>query len=283
VITLGVVPGQNVKKGDLLIEVERFDLREDLMKANLRRANLEMELNLMKRQYTDNSELQSIENRLKIKSLITEKDILLMEAREKTGLEAQSADLLKIDHTEKDSVYEVKLKALSEEIVMQQMRAKVQQEELRSDFASKQQALTAEISELQLSISLLEAEENVLKQFASFDGTVGNVYVELDEVAESFEKLISLYAKESTLIKAFASERDTNRLEEGSVVKVVSTNRSYSVLGHIEALGSRVTSYPQKINPQTGITAYGQEIFVRIDENSQFLNGEKVYVYQVKN
>ena len=68
-------------------------------------------------------------------------------------------------------------------------------------------------------------------------------------------------------------------LETIKNVEVESTNRMYKISGEIIEIGSRITSFPEKLNVINGVKSYGQEIFVKISENNKFLNGEKVYVY----
>ena len=84
------------------------------------------------------------------------------------------------------------------------------------------------------------------------------------------------------MIKAYTKENQTAVLRVGQEVKVTATNRAYEINGTIESMGSRVTSYPAKINPNPNGQSYGQEVFVRISAANNFLKGEKVYVYAIE-
>ena len=99
------------------------------------------------------------------------------------------------------------------------------------------------------------------------------------ELVPPYQSILSIYSLNPTVIKAFINERGIAGLNVGAKVQVESTNRMYRISGEIIEIGSRITSYPQKLNVINGVNSYGQEIFVKISENNQFLNGEKVYVY----
>ena len=64
----------------------------------------------------------------------------------------------------------------------------------------------------------------------------------------------------------------------GDVVTVVAVDRRYNVEGKIIDIGSRIVGYPSRLLPRPDIDLWGQEIFIRIPDGNEFLNGEKVIV-----
>ena len=74
------------------------------------------------------------------------------------------------------------------------------------------------------------------------------------------------------------NEKNRYNLNVGDSVLVESANRNYKISGTVVEIGSRIVSYPTRLLEIQDRKIWGQEIFVRIPENNQFLNGEKVYV-----
>ena len=103
--------------------------------------------------------------------------------------------------------------------------------------------------------------------------------MQLNELVPPYQSILSIYSLNPTIIKAFVNERGMRGINVGANVEVESTNRMYKISGEIIEIGSRITSFPEKLNVINGVKSYGQEIFVKISENNKFLNGEKVYVY----
>ena len=148
-------------------------------------------------------------------------------------------------------------------------------------------ALSADTAQMKSQISTVdELLENLTRQssygvvVAKFDGIVGSVSVQLDELVRPYTTVVTLYGGQPTVIKAYLNERTVKRSLIGSDVIVKSRSRKYEIEGRITEVGKRIVPYPEMINPGTeGTQAYGQEIFVKIPADNQFLNGEMVYVY----
>ena len=128
----------------------------------------------------------------------------------------------------------------------------------------------------------LENENGQLLRRAEKKGTIGNMFVQRNELVPPYKTLFTVYDLNPTLIKAFVQEQGVQNLRIGARVMVESINRKYEIEGQIIEIGSRVTAYPDKINPLTNQKSYGQEIFVNIPNDNDFLNGEKVFVYIVE-
>ena len=70
----------------------------------------------------------------------------------------------------------------------------------------------------------------------------------------------------------------TYEIMSGDEVVVESTNRQYKIKGIVSEVGSRIIEYPNRLKGFREIEAYGRELFIKIPEESNFLNGEKVFV-----
>jgi hypothetical protein len=62
------------------------------------------------------------------------------------------------------------------------------------------------------------------------------------------------------------------------VVIVESTNRSYHIEGKIIEIGARIIEYPNRLKTNQNVAMWGQELFIKIPEQNDFLNGERVFV-----
>jgi len=178
-----------------------------------------------------------------------------------------------------DSMKLARILFLEKEMVNQskQMEARVIQ--MTSRFTQDTSLLKGKIKILKNDLLMLEGESADLIQYADQTGNIGNLNVQLNELVPPYQSILSIYSLNPTVIKAFINERGIAGLNVGAKVQVESTNRMYRISGEIIEIGSRITSFPQKLNAISGVNSYGQEIFVKISENNQFLNGEKVYVY----
>lgn len=280
---LYVVPGQDVKKGDLLLEVERPDLKLDLEKKENDLNRSDLERTAVIEGYNSDLSLLEAEITGKIERLQSEKIQI------QTGLEVRTESKERLSQmigvkslTKPDTVTQVKLNSLDQEINSLRTIFSREQRRLSAKKDNELQLLSAQEVILNKELSELRKETSQLVRRSEFDGTIGNVYVQMNELVPPYNRIISVYNSRPSVIKAYSGEREVTELSIGKEVTVKSTNRTYSIDGVITEIGSRVTAYPDKISPVQGQKYYGQEIFIEIPEENQFLNGEKVYVY-VKN
>jgi len=279
--TIHVIPGQDVKKGDLLVEVVRPDLMYDIDKAtndlntylqekNMFITNMNHEIRLNRLEKI--SEMEGIDEdiyQLKnqydqnqgIRDALEGVDIY----NDTTGSEFQSTLLLQIEYLEKkkgqmEAIYNQKTNQLEEkkksEIDIYNLKIEQQRKELE----------------------LLENEANFLMNYAPVDGTIGDVIAQVGELIEPYTTVLSLYEINPSVIKAYMNEKNKYNLNVGDKVYVESANREYNISGTVIEIGSRIVSYPNRLLEVQDRKIWGQEIFIKIPEDNQFLNGEKVYV-----
>jgi HlyD family secretion protein len=138
-------------------------------------------------------------------------------------------------------------------------------------FELQHARLTSEIT------SLLK-EKEMLVQTAPIDGTIGNVSVQLMELVPPYQTIISVYDENPSIIRAYMNEQAVIPVQVGDKVSVESSNRSYAIEGEIIEIGSRIVSYPKQMISGEQVEMWGKELFVKIPDENNFLNGEKVYV-----
>lgn len=277
-----VLPGQSVSAGQPMVRVSRMDMDLEISKAyyELDQVVLDSlqsvqeqsnEINLLRLDY--DRKRQELEFKLRELDLI-KKD----EARS-----SQLVDqLLNRETTTTREAIQLKIDFYKNEIDLLTQHWQSELKLLRQASDTRQKMHHLRIQEVSLKIKELGLEQQQLIRTAPFDGTVGSVFVELQEILAPYDKILNIYESKPSLIKAYTEENSAADLQIGQQVIVTSTNRSYEVSGAIESLGSRVTDYPARVNPNPNMNSYGQEVFIRISPDNRFLKGEKVYVYTVE-
>ena len=278
VIDIRVISGQEVVVGDTLVVVSRPDLILDMAKKSN-----ELEENYSKKAMSIENkqskiELLSIERDGKVNRLLAKKNELETKLYQDDIIRSQLQQVSK--RNSGDSLSMLELNSILAEIkdVREYYRKEIQRQNLQllQDTVRINQTIAINEKEMES----LETEEHGLVKIAQFPGIVGTVEVQLGELVSPYKTLITIYELQPSLIKAFKNETISAPVRPGDSVKIVSENRSYSIIGVVKELGARITSYPTKIQPMNSeIRNYGQEIFISIPKNNHFLNGEKVYVY----
>ena len=272
-----VVPGQKVTKGELLIEVVIPDLDLDMRQKENQLLQIDVGFKTINSEHEATLALIEAKYKLEIDEVSLEIQRLKTEINQNknsrevigrlTGAEAQedSLQLLKLDQLEK-SLENLKVKRKRE----LQAEDNKHVNEVRILMAKKVIATEEK--------QALERSREKLAFRAESDGTIGSISVEINELVSPFRKLLTIYELKPSLIKAYVSEALVGTLEVGDKVSVRASNRDITTPGIIEEIGTRVTNYPNQINPGTE-PRYGQEVFIRIPRTHEFLDGEKVFVY----
>ena len=275
-----VVPGQQVKKGDKLFVAESTNLEADIYQKNSELSSLNIQEVGLNNHYQLEQEILKSETSFKILVMENELNELMFEQR----IQDQNSIRLKavfdgIINAQVDSIKLARILFLEKEMVNQSKQMEARMIQMASRFTQDTSLLKGKIKILKNDLLMLEGESADLIQYADQTGNIGNLNVQLNELVPPYQSILSIYSLNPTVIKAFINERGIAGLNVGAKVQVESTNRMYRISGEIIEIGSRITSFPQKLNAISGVNSYGQEIFVKISENNQFLNGEKVYVY----
>ena len=275
-----VVPGQEVKKGDKLFIAESTNLEADIYQKNSELNSLNVQEVGLNNNYQLEQDILRSETSFEIMRMKNEISELMLEKR----IYDQNSRKLKAVfdgtiNTQIDSIKLARILFLKKEIINQSKQMEVRIIQITSKFKQDTSLIKGKIKILKNDLSKLELQSLDLIQYADQTGNIGNLNVQLNELVPPYQSILSIYSLNPTIIKAFINERGVKGINVGTKVKVESTNRMYRISGEIIEIGSRITSFPEKLNVINGIKSYGQEIFVKISENNKFLNGEKVYVY----
>jgi len=275
---LFVSPGQNVSIGDSLLVVERPDLELDL-----KNALKELEILKKKESQVDmdtKSKLRETElkHRLKIAELETRLERVRLELQQESNVSQQILSQLGKDSLDVLSELKAAVRLLNDQIKLERNIFIEQTNAVRASRNDELAVLALEIEKVELELKSLKEEQNQLVQIAQFNGTVGSISAQLFELVPSFKTIISLYDSSPSLIKAYVNEQSDFEVRIGSKVSVKSISRKYLIEGEIVEVGSRIISYPNQMIQGNQMKMWGKEIFIKIPENNEFLNGERVYV-----
>ncbi len=276
-----VVPGQEVRVGDTLLRVSRPDLSLEIDKKRneLERSKsekLQSEQNYRSKLALSRLEAEGKLNRLQmelteINTRISQQHSINQKLR---GGEGNGGN-----YSFSDSLMMMKKASIEQEYLDVKNYLDKELDRLRLKFHDEQSLIDKIITINMRELTALEEEYSSLIQIAKINGIVGVVNVQLHELVPPYKSVVSIFETRPSLIKAYMNEAISYPVSVGDSVKVVSENRLYSIEGVVLELGARITDLPDKIQPVTTTRSYGQEVFIRIPANNQFLNGEKVFVH----
>lgn len=279
-----VVPGQEIKIGQLLLEIERPDLVLDMDKLiNQKNAVISKQSKSIQ-DFNSRIRLLEIETANKITRLDAEAEELTARMEINNLNYSRIAALVDVDSSDSDMTMEenlllrIRINSLNKEVLLLQNHFTSEKERWKILLDRDLEIISGNLLLLDKEIEVLKEEERSLIQRATFDGTIGNVSVQLLELIPPYETIISIYESHPTLIKAYMNETNQYEVQVGNKVIVESTNREYQIDGEIVEIGSRFVAYPDQIRIPNQPDIWGQEIFIKISPDNRFLNGEKVFV-----
>ncbi|PIB37174.1 hypothetical protein BFP72_18055 [Reichenbachiella sp. 5M10] len=276
-----VLPGQEVKKGDPLLKVERQDLllEVDNMKNNLERLQSQISIYQIEKQHEMDLAQMDVDLITSDNQAEIERLKLLLQQQAEIAQSIESLNISPSGNTSTDRSYvQLRIEVLREEISHAKQQYQLKKKKLNTLYELKIKESENEMKQYDDQLVLLQQEESELYQVAKEDGTVGNILIEQDELASPFTTLMTIYAHDPSVIRALINERQNAELNTGQSVIVESTNRAYHVSGTISEIGSRIIEYPSRLKINQELPMYGREIFIKIPDQSNFLHGEKVYV-----
>lgn len=270
-----VVPGQEVQKGDKLIEVESPQLNLDIQK-------LRKEIELFKSEKKEKKALLDS----KIKLLESEKSILKGEIENDIKLIQNEIDLNnKLTQTISKDIPTDSLTALKLQIKSIREKGNLELQGLDIRILDLKQENEFDQSQIQSKIELANEElewklreERRLNKFATFSGVIENVYVKEGEEVEAFTSLVSINPKHPTSVVGYLVGKKERDRELGEIVTVKSLEQpKLEIQGKIIGFGA-VVELPQIMEKDNSLTTFGLEIFIEIPEDNPLVVGEQIIV-----
>lgn len=277
--TVHVVPGRQVKAGDVLVELTSNELEIDIDKLSnritvlkseqLEKSKLvESEIAYVKAEHSItieeiDTDIEQIKSRIELNRNLTREFT--------TGNDTTSVSL-------SQNPQQTKLKSLQQQKLKHSRAMDIKIEDIRQENTTEQSLLVNQIRLLERELELLLEEKKKLSKFATTDGVVENVYVKDGEQVDSFTPLLSVNPVRPSTVVGYLVGKKFNIPPIGSAVTVSSyDHRSVSVGGKVIGYGS-VSELPEILQKSTAVKAFGREIFIEIALENNFANGEKVLI-----
>lgn len=274
-----VVPGRQVKSGDILVELTSNELEIDIDKLTNRISVLRSEQLEKSKLVASEIEYAKAEHGITIEEIDT--DIGQINSKLElnrsitrefgSGNDTSTLSLAK-------NPQQIKLKSLQQQKQKHDRALQIKIEDIRQENTTEQSLLVNQIKLLERELELLADEKKKLSKFASTDGVVENVYVKDGEQVDAFTSLLSVNPVRPSTVIGYLVGKKVNIPAIGSSVMVSSYDlRTMSVSGKVIGYGS-VTELPDILQKSTAVKAFGREIFIEISPENSFASGEKVLI-----
>jgi multidrug resistance efflux pump len=272
---INVVSGEQVKEGDLLVELTSGTLEIEIAKLTNRIAALRSD-QVEKRKLADSriayirADQGVLVEKLNSEILQTESELKLNKklSRQYVG----GKDSLTDEHP-----VEVKLKALKQQRSRQEEAIAIKVKDILQEKQTEQTLLTNQIGLLEREMQLLQDEKKTLNKYASADGLVENIYVRQGEQVDAYTSLLSIHPIHPTTVVGYMMGKK-EQPAVGSAVNVTSyENKSIAVNGKVIGFGA-VVELPEILQKSTAVKAFGREVFIDIPVQNHFATGEKVLI-----
>lgn len=269
-----VVPGQEIKAGELLVELSSSELEMSLEKLAHKMDVLRSD-QLEKAKLADSKiALIRAESGIKVEELNT--DIAESETDLNLNRRIVKSHNIRWDSTTEQPVTQ-KINALKKQRSREEEASMIRIQDILQESKTEQTLLSNQIILLQRELELLLEEKKKLSKFAATSGVVESVFVKEGEEVQGFTPLLSLNTVHPTAVVGYlVGKKET--LPVGSEVKVRSYEKQRNeASGKIIGYGS-VVMLPEILQKSTAVKAFGREVFIEIMPDNQFAAGEKVLI-----
>jgi len=275
-----IIPGQLVKKGDLILEYSRVSTAPKLSNEQdyyIRDLKAKEEILIQ----TKLNELQSLKDQKQL-----EIGILADEISKKQEYINNKKEIL--GGFAKPSVFiplENELKALEQQKERQQTYFDNRITAIQKDVNTNKSPYKDQISRLRAE-KKFEKDIEVIREsmFAPYDGLIGDIMIVENSKASSYEPLLTMYRNEPSRVKGYVHE-DLRLQVAVNDTFLVSSNkdRTNLIKGIVTGMGKRIVGIPMRLSRVPDRQLYGIEIMISLPPHNDFILGEKVILELHKN
>lgn len=271
---LTVVPGQQVKQGDLLVELESQELEIEMAKLTNRIAILKSELT----EKAKATEARIAYIKAETAIVMEELDAEIRQTSSELKMNEQLTQKFVSDSTVSGSPLEVKIQSLKQQRQKQILAQDLKIKDVVQESATEQKLLENQILLQESELKLMQEERSALTKFASAPGVIKNVYVKPGEQVDSYTPLLEINPLRPTTVVVYLVGKKSDLFPVGTKVSVSAYDqRSTPVTGNVIGYGS-VVELPEILQKSTAVKAFGQEVFIEVPADNTLANGEKVLV-----
>ena len=272
VIRVWVKPGQQVKPGDTLLELNSQFLSQEIEKLDLRLSSVISDRQAQARSMRSAMNLAKAEIQLEISAL--ENDIRMADSQLSLNRKISGAS-----KGSGSSPLEIKIRDLQEQVSIRRQELAHREDEIKNRYALQMNQQQNQEILLRSELAMLKTQRNELIKVSDFNGVVENVYVKAGEVVEEYTDLLSVLPSSPSSVVAYMPS-GSNPPAIGSPVSVHAVgNPNLFVEGKVIGHGS-IVPLPDILQKATAVKAFGKEIFIEIPVGNTFSTGEKVLLKQ---
>jgi multidrug resistance efflux pump len=282
VIKIHVTPGEEVKSGDTLVELDRPDLvlrineligeldalegRGNVNTASIdqkvaevqadysaRRNTIVLEIDKLKAQYQQNLELTS-----KLKSISA------------SGLPSDSNDAMTL-----------RIRGLEKELKVLNESANAQIRVLHGSKGIQKTSSATEASAIRREMEMLLQEKKDLTIIAKDSWVIASVDAHDGEKVSSFNPVLTLARKSPTMVRGYINEKIYTSVGVGDMVEITSQVNGQKIPGKIVGMSSRIVPFPVRLLKTPEMPMYGREVMIRLPQDNDLLLGEKVSIAEM--
>lgn len=274
-----VVPGQQVKAGQLLLDLTSAELEMDIEKITNRIVLLKSEQQSKAKLIQAQVDYLHADMGIPLEEIETEIDQTKSEIQLNKKLTKELATNSDTSvWNEKDNPLQVKLSSLQKQKNKHTQAIRIKETDIRQEGFIDQQQLNNQINLLEQELALLKTEQGKLVKYAAADGVVKSVYIKPGEQVSGFTPLLSITPVSPTTVIGYLAGKNTNAFAVGDSVRVSAYgNGTVRIKGRVIGYGA-VIELPDILQKSTAVKAFGREIFIEIPSQNKFANGEKVLI-----
>jgi HlyD family secretion protein len=274
-----VVPGQQVKAGELLLDLTSAELEMNIEKTSNRITLSKIEQQSKAKLIQAQVDYLEADLGIPLEEIETEieqtKSEILLNKKLTRELATNSDTSV---WNEADNPLQVKLRSLQKQKTKHRQAIRIKETDIRQEGFIDQQQLNNQISLLEQELELLKTEKRKLVKYATADGVVKSVFIKPGEQVNSYTPLLSITPVSPTMVTGYLAGKNNNAFAVGDSVRVSAYgNGSIRITGKVIGYGA-VTELPEILQKSTAVKAFGREIFIEIPSQNNFANGEKVLI-----
>jgi len=271
--TVAVVPGQQVKVGDVLIELTSFNLALDLDRLENRIATLKAER--AEKSKLANSEIAYIKADQGIE--IEKLNVAIIQTESELALNKKLSNEFSEQELNDNNPLKQKIDALKLQRGRYEEAIKIKIADILQETNTEERLLDNQVRLLEQEREMHLAEKNNLRKVAIVEGVVESIFVKPGEQVDAYSELLSVNPVHPTTVVGYLVGKK-KALPIGAEVVVRSyENQRLTASGKVIGYGS-VVPLPEILQKSTAVTGFGREFFVEISAQNGFANGERVLI-----
>ncbi len=270
-----IIPGQKVKKGDLLMEMDKKSLDKEIDNFNQSIAIVNNKNNIQAAEIITN--IQKIKSDKETKVQALKNEIAVEEAKityNRSLLSPNAASQVESFKTIHPS--EEKIASLKKDIAAIETST-ISLLDSYNSLLTKMKSTNVETKNFVINKEYIIQEKNKLKIIAPFDGLIGSINVKNSEFVQAYATLVSFYEQSPVNVIGYINESLSVNINIGDSVLVKSILHPSNIAkGVVTAKGHRIIEIPERLRKIPEYKTYGMEVFITIPRNNNFLQKETV-------